>query len=646
MEMVNTESLTPSGVTIIDRSAPASTPCIDKQRRDRGPDIMQLARILHRRRRLIATITALGAVLAGTAGLLIAPKYTASAQIVVEPQQAGSTGGRAEASRPIDQSAIDTHVTMLTSRDHLRRVIEGLSVSPDLGMTSNQVPTEMNGTGLADGSPLQPAATNGVAQSTRTTIDTGLSLAELSRRVKIWLSALGRKSTVSRELDELDRGLKVMQERTSRVISVTFTAKSPTRAAAVVNRIVQLYVNGQSQQKRLQASQDLAVLDERAARLKSRLDTASAINQTSLLSQPFAADAGEAEKDGRLRTLERETAAGAQTYAALLHHEKEIRDQLENATPEVRVLSLASPPDRPSSPNPLLFIFPAFIVSLIGASLLAVVLERLDQGLRNEHDVTDALGLPCIGLVPRLPRYYADQPSHYLLSKPFAPYTEAIRSVVAALHLAEPEHKPTTILVSSSVPGEGKSTTAVSLSVCAAQLGKRVLLVDFDSRHSAPLRILYGSSKTPDPDLKDRTPERLVKHIANLNLDYLPMPSGSVDPLASFVGEHLCHFLRQLAHSYDCVFIDSPPLLGVAETRLLASLVDCVVFVIKWGCTRREVVQNAGRILRHVLRPDGGVRTRVSALVTQVDLKRHATYRYGDVGEVLAKYKKYYSSSA
>jgi Mrp family chromosome partitioning ATPase len=507
----------------------------------------------------------------------------------------------------------------------------------------------MNATALPDSRPPQSTAATGAVEPTATT-SSGLSFDELARRMKIWLGAIaGHGPTANRELDELDHGLKIIQERTSRVISVSFTAKNPERAAAVVNRVVQLYANGEAEQRRAQANQELAALDDRAGKLKHELDRAGETIQTLLLQQPPVA-AGEndegSEKDGRLRALEREAAASGQAYAGLLQRQKDIRDQQEIVTPGVSVLSLASPPDRPSSFNPILFIFPALVASLISASLLAIVLERLDQGLRTVRDVTDALGLPCIGLVPQLPRSRADRRLRHLLSEPFTPYTEAIRSVAATLCLAEPHRKPMTILISSSVPGEGKTTMAASLCIYAALLGRRALLVDFDCRHPSALRALGSRPKTPLPDLKNRPLQELIQHIPDLNLDFLAMPRDATDPLAPFVGKRMQGLLGRVGSAYDCVFIDSPPLLGVTETRLLAALVDSVVFVIKWGSTRREVAQNAGDVLRCALQPDRRGAVSVSALVTQVDLKRHADYRYGDVGEAFAKYRKYYFGSA
>jgi polysaccharide biosynthesis transport protein len=618
----------PSAPTGLNRSE-AATRSAGEQSADRETHLVQLARILRRRRRLIVTIAAFGVTLAGFTGLLVAPKYTATAQIVVEPEQPGPIGRREEAPRPTDQSAIDTHVMMLSSRDHLRRVLESLA------------PSDSAARDMAPPDPLPDLETDNVDHEPA--LDTNpLTLGELARRVKIWFAAIiDNGSAAGQALNELDRGLKVLQERTSRVISVSFAAKTPERAAAVANRVVGQYVSDQAEKKRAQANLELTALDERAAKLKRQLDDASEKIQVLLLSEP-AATAGTGDAGSvPLRALEREAAGSRQAYAGILQRQKDIRDQLEIAKPEVRIFALALPPDRPSSVNPILFIFPMLIASLIAASLLAVVMERLDQGLHNEQDAIDALGFPCIGLVPRLPRSHADQPSSYLLGKPFTPYTEAIRSTFATLQLAEAHPRPRTVLVSSSVPGEGKTTVTVSLSVYAALLGKRVLLVDFDCRHPSAMRMLGAPAKAASSRLENHTLDELIQHIPELKLDYLAVPLSASNPLAPFIDRRVHEFLRQIVQSYDCVFIDSPPLLGITETRLLAALVDSVIFVIKWG-TRREVVQNAGDLLRRALPPCSGAGVQGLALVTQVDLKRHADYRFGDVGEAFAKYRKYY----
>jgi polysaccharide biosynthesis transport protein len=613
-----------------------------EQTMDRELHFVQLANILRRRSRVILTVAAVGGMLAGAVGLLISPRYTATAQLIVGPQQADFVGGLAAATRATDESAIDTQVTMLSSRDHLHRVLDSLSQGRDFQALPEAEPKpEAIASKPADDKPSPPIGGEGSAALSESPTDT-LSVGELGRRLKLWFGAPFITGNASvRELDELERRLKVMQERRSRVISVSFTATSPERAAAIANRVVQLHIARQSEEKRFEARQELNRIGKRAAELKAEIERIGEAMQRSLEQRLAAGPEG---RDGelRLRELERDAAASGQSYAGLMRRQIEIRDQQENMPADAAILSFATPPDRPSSPNPFLFVFPALIVSAICGSLLAVVRERLDRGLRSERDVTDALGIPCIGLVPQLGRSDSARPDHCLLSKPLTPYTEAIRSVAAALQLAAVQRAPVTVLISSSVPGEGKTTMAKSLAVYAAHLGKRVLLVDFDFRRPSTLRQLHGKPATFVPDLQNRPPAEFVHHLDDLNLDYLAMPCSSNDPLALFTDQHVQRFMHQLRDSYDCVFIDSPPLLGIAEARLLAPFANKCLFIIKWGSTRREVAQNALDLLNNPLRSEDGCAVQVSALLTQVNLKEHAGYHRGDVAEAFTKYRKYY----
>ena len=132
-----------------------------------------------------------------------------------------------------------------------------------------------------------------------------------------------------------------------------------------------------------------------------------------------------------------------------------------------------------------------------------------------------------------------------------------------------------------------------------------------------------------------RTLTELIRAAPGLGFDYLPLSRDSADPVAALASEQVPELLRQLEGSYDCVVIDSAPILNATETRLLASMVDKVLFAVKWGSTRREVAQNALELLRRSAFGGSDQREAITAVITQVDLKLHARYRYGDFSENL-----------
>jgi uncharacterized protein involved in exopolysaccharide biosynthesis/Mrp family chromosome partitioning ATPase len=583
-------------------------------------------------------------VLAIVVGLLIPPKYTATAQLVIEAP-AGSAAERAPGVSVMDES-IDTHVTLLSSRDHLQRVIDSLLQDPEFRPAARASADPEPTLGAGGGAP-QSVALDHQAGSTATET---MGLNELKRRLNIWLGVFRRSgSTAVPPLEEFERNTRAIQERRSRVISVAFTSTSPEKAAAFANRIVQLYVDRLTEQKQASASREMARLDERIAEAKYETERAGVAVQKAIQQRHGSeqnAISEEREADGQLRELLRHAGTSAQLYDSLLRRRKEMRDRQETVAPGVGIHVLAGVPNRPSSHNPILFIFPAFIVLAIGGGWLAVVLEQLDRGLRSEQETGDALGISCIGLVPLLPRTHAIRPYQYLLTEPFSAYAEAIRSAVATLGLAAGSARTCkVVLISSSVPGEGKTTLALSLAAYLGMLGRRVLLLDLSSGQGSPLGEFDDAAERgiADLPLQNRLTAQLIRRVAEAGLDYLPIAGYRLDPLVLFAREQMQRLVRQLRESYDCVIIDGPPVLGSVEARLLSSIVDKLLLVVKWGSTRREVAQNALSLLRDSGCLDKDRSDLAIAIVTQVDLKRHARYRYGDVGEFLAKHRKYYS---
>lgn len=329
----------------------------------------------------------------------------------------------------------------------------------------------------------------------------------------------------------------------------------------------------------------------------------------------------------RLRELERETNAAGEAYESLQRQKDDLQGQGRVRLP-VRVISMAAVPDLPSSPDPLLFVAPALIASLIIGGLLAVLFERIDQRLRSERDVEETLDAPCIGMVPTISSRVRTNMSQLLRNEPYAPYTEAIRSV----YVAATRGSARSILVTSSALGDGKSTLVHSLAAFAERLGQRVLVIDFDLRHP-PMSPLVDKDKrdeTPgaETSANEQSLEAMTRTTKKDGIDYLTMPRLHLDPLTVLLNEDFSGLLKQLQQNYDCILIDSAPVGGATETRLLALMVDRVIFTVRWGVTEAGAALAAVQQLRASSAMAQSIP--IAVVVTQVDLRAHRRGGYSE----------------
>ena len=692
----------------------------------------QLSSSLLRRRWTILLTAALGTALVFGVATMLPLRYTAKAQLVVKAQQPSLLAGQqAVITQSPDEPTVLTEITAITSYDQLQRVLDSLKTDPVFGHI--------------------------VAARTDTNNEQ-----DLLPLLRTWLERiLSAQNNGWLTLRELQRNLKVFQEAGSHVIGVSFVSGKPADSAAIVNRVVKLYVEHQQEAKRAATDRALAwvdgrlktlqkdsaateaslheyqssrqlidtshtgAMDQRLADLSKELATADAdaaaraerlkniedlrhsgataeslagaFNTPALIDlrrhawdlmqariklattfhkddpsidlvdrqiqevrrqigaevmssiQGLIGDARVATaraeslrarldllqtstSDSGVRALERQDALNRALYINLAQREEELHQQREGLSPNIDILSLAAPPDRPTSPGPILFVPPALIAFTILGCFIAVLRERMDHTLRGESEIATALGLRCAGLVPRVRPPNQMRLHEYLLSHPFSHYAEAIRSLVATTHLRPADRPNKVILVTSSLPSEGKTTLAVSLATYTAKLGYRVLLVDLDLRKPGVLRAFGGRDQdaTQLPPEQGPLSEASVQHLPGLNLDYLPVRRNrSVDPVALFARADIANSLHRLRDRYDCIVIDSAPLLAITEARLLAAMADRILFVVKSGSTRHEEARAALDILRN-----GGFLERDSAalasvVINQIDPKDHLSYGYG-----------------
>ena len=342
----------------------------------------------------------------------------------------------------------------------------------------------------------------------------------------------------------------------------------------------------------------------------------------------------------KLKALESAASSSRSMYEAYLGRLKETQGQEGIQTPDARIISTAEPPDSPSFPKKLLTLGIALPASLIIGFMLAYSIEGLDSGFRTSARVESELKLPVLGSVPEIESSNlsgeasaADQ----VIDKPISSFAEAIRGLQLGLSLSNVDAQPKVIVVSSSVPGEGKTTIALSLARHSARGEKKVVIVDGDLRRPMVAKTL----KLPRSELdicdvlsgKCTLKDALVQDPRS-NAKVLPcmkVPPSPADLLLSHAMEKL---IKEMRNEFDVVIIDSAPLLPVHDTKFLARLADSVLFVTRWEKTPREAARNAIRALEDVKAPIAGV------ALARVDTTRFQYYNYGY--QNYQSYHKYY----
>jgi uncharacterized protein involved in exopolysaccharide biosynthesis/Mrp family chromosome partitioning ATPase len=293
----------------------------------------------------------------------------------------------------------------------------------------------------------------------------------------------------------------------------------------------------------------------------------------------------------KMRELERDAQANRVLVSAFLERDKEIRIRGIVAQPTALVLSWAIEPATPSFPKfNWLFMVCLGVAVVLGLGV-ATVREFLRSGLRslNELDST----YPAAGIVPATPARLGP-PEDLVVSNPSSAYAEAFRKLLTVTTVAN-AGTLRSILVTSSLPGEGKTASVLSLARVAAFGGRRVVVVDCDMMNPGLWRclaepggaglaeVLQGHAQLGDVIRRDRFNQ----------IDIIPagrLKGRLYDLLAGNDG--LAEVLLELRGRYDLVLVDSPPSAVVADTRLLAGLVDATLFFVQWGKTPIELAQN------------------------------------------------------
>ena len=343
----------------------------------------------------------------------------------------------------------------------------------------------------------------------------------------------------------------------------------------------------------------------------------------------------------QLRALEREATANRVLYETFLNRFKETSSTQGIASSNARVISAAEVPSSPSYPNKQRSFTIIVMLGFMAACGLVFALYFLNPGLHSPEQVEQELGIHTIGMIPKLPP--RNEPYKHLMQKPHSGYMEAINSLKISLRLSDPDARIKAIQVTSSVPLEGKSSLVLSLAVVMAKEGKKVLVVDADLRRSSLPKTLglpeNGPGLTDFVLASTDVPDEFIVPHEETGIDVMRTGDAKyANATDIFTSKRMQTMVAALKQRYDFVLFDTPPIMAVADARVIGQVTDKSLFVVRWDKTPRKVARASIDLLHK-----GG--TDIAGVVLQqVDLKRYGRLGYGESGYYYhyGRYRHYY----
>ncbi len=338
-----------------------------------------------------------------------------------------------------------------------------------------------------------------------------------------------------------------------------------------------------------------------------------------------------------LQQLQREAEASRLIYEFFLSRLKETSVQQGLQQAESRILSYAVVPNKPSAPRTGIILALSLIVGGLGGSGLVLLREFAQNTFRTAEDLEAQTGFAVVGQIPIVPARSRKKLLQYLQDKPNSAVAEAFRNLRTSLLLANLDKHPKVIMSTSSVPGEGKTTQSLALALNLTGLGKKVLLIEGDIRR----RVMNTYFDVPEKQgflsvmLGEIPLEAALTQLPGMNFDVLFGDKSQTNAADIFSSDRFGAFLDTLRERYDYIIIDTPPVLAVADARIIGRWVDTTVYTVQWDKTSyRQVIEG--------LKSFDQVNVKVAGLVLgQISPRGMKRYGYADS---YGSYQTYYDT--
>ncbi|QPH55837.1 GumC family protein [Pontivivens ytuae] len=392
-------------------------------------------------------------------------------------------------------------------------------------------------------------------------------------------------------------------------------------AEATTEQSVNLRAELEALENRLAREADTAIEDLRGE--LAQLETQAGAYQSELRQNVLTADLPPELLTQIFSIQQRGTLARTQ-YQTLLSRLRDFETQADLQVADARVVSPALPPSRPSYPNTQLALALALIGGLSVGVGLALLREFYIGGFVSDTQAEEGLGVPVPATIPRLAEDL--NPADQIVSAPLSRYAEAFRRVRASIDqtlarqaaddlpvnapIATPAKGPLTIMVASTLPAEGKTTTSLALARTYALSGKRTVLIDCDLRKPSVAERLQLEQQAGLLDFLTAKPGEVVDLEGIMGLDprsdleVIPSLGRSSRPTDQLLmSQRFTDLMEAVRSHYDVVVLDTPPMLPVVDGRYLAHRANAIVLVVKWAETRQQDVRQTLSMLDDVRNP-------------------------------------------
>ena len=345
------------------------------------------------------------------------------------------------------------------------------------------------------------------------------------------------------------------------------------------------------------------------------------------------------ETDVTLRGMTRTLDADQALLSSLLARQRETEAQLDTLSEpaNVEIIADAIAPLEPSFPPKAAMVAAALIAPLLVAAAVVLWTEHMDRRLRSGEHVESSLGARSLGLIP-LAKFARGSVARQVAANPATMFGKSLRSILLGLRLEQKQKRPRTLLVTSAQAKEGKTTFACALAATSAAMGAKTVVIDADLRQP---RLHKAAALEREPGLVDVVAGTVDLSGALIEdkesrVTFLSVGKAIPDPMTALTSENLRAVLDQLGRSFDLVIVDAPPIIPVADARVLSTLVDSVIVLARWGRSDASVLGYALKLLREVGADVAGV------ALTMVDRRRHARYGFSNSAIYYESSRRYY----